>query len=246
MMGTDVTYPPLDLLKPVADGVWIVDSGPMRAFGIPLPVRMTVLRLSDGSLILHSPTRLTVPLKESLAGIGTVRHLIAPNVAHWTFLAQWQAQFPDATTWAAPGLRQRGPVRRSNLRLDHDLGRLAPDAWSQEIEHILVRGAGGFCEVALFHVGSRTLVLTDLVQNIEPARLPALLRPAAHLAGVTAPRGRAPVYLRAIVRLKGGSAREAARIMVGLAPERVIFSHGRWFDRDGTAQLRRSLAWLLD
>ena len=24
----DVTYPPLDTLKPVADNLWIVDSGP--------------------------------------------------------------------------------------------------------------------------------------------------------------------------------------------------------------------------
>lgn len=24
------TYPPLDLLKPVAEGLWIVDSGPLR------------------------------------------------------------------------------------------------------------------------------------------------------------------------------------------------------------------------
>jgi hypothetical protein len=28
-------------------------------------------------------------------------------------------------------------------------------------------------------------------------------------------------------------------------PERVIFAHGRWFDRDGEARLRRPLRWLL-
>ena len=26
----DITYPPLDVPKPVADGIWIVDSGPLR------------------------------------------------------------------------------------------------------------------------------------------------------------------------------------------------------------------------
>ena len=45
------TYPPLDTLKPVADGVWIVDSGPLRVFGgIPLPVRMAVVRLRGGEV----------------------------------------------------------------------------------------------------------------------------------------------------------------------------------------------------
>jgi len=38
----DITYPPLDVPKPVADGIWIVDSGPLRVFGVlGLPIRMT-------------------------------------------------------------------------------------------------------------------------------------------------------------------------------------------------------------
>ena len=28
-------------------------------------------------------------------------------------------------------------------------------------------------------------------------------------------------------------------------PERVVFSHGRWFDRDGAAALERAFRWLL-
>ena len=44
-MPNDVTYPPLDVLKPVAKDLWIVDSGPQEAMGLTLPVRMTVIRL---------------------------------------------------------------------------------------------------------------------------------------------------------------------------------------------------------
>ena len=33
--------------------------------------------------------------------------------------------------------------------------------------------------------------------------------------------------------------------LVALDPERVIFAHGRWFERNGAAQLRRSFGWLL-
>jgi hypothetical protein len=52
-----ITYPPLDTLKPVTKDVWIVDSGPMTAMGfVPLPIRMTVVHLNNGSLLLHSPT----------------------------------------------------------------------------------------------------------------------------------------------------------------------------------------------
>ena len=47
------TYAPLDILKPVGDGIWIVDSGPLHAAGaIPLPVRMTVMKLEGGGIVL--------------------------------------------------------------------------------------------------------------------------------------------------------------------------------------------------
>ena len=38
-----ITYDPIDQLKPFADNLWIVDSGPVRAMGMALPVRMAVL-----------------------------------------------------------------------------------------------------------------------------------------------------------------------------------------------------------
>jgi len=37
-------------LRPVAENVWIVDAGRIKAAGLPLPIRMTVIRLSSGAL----------------------------------------------------------------------------------------------------------------------------------------------------------------------------------------------------
>ena len=45
-------------LKQVADGVWL-DSVTVKHLGLHLPATMTVLRLGDGSLLLHSPIALT-------------------------------------------------------------------------------------------------------------------------------------------------------------------------------------------
>ena len=90
-----VIYPPIDVPKPVADGVWIVDSGPLKAFGLSLPVRMTVVRLANGDLWLHSPTRYDDALRAELEGHGRIRHLVAPNVAHWMFVRDWQQRCPD-------------------------------------------------------------------------------------------------------------------------------------------------------
>lgn len=238
------TYPPLDVLKPVAEGIWIVDSGPLRALGIPLPVRMTVVRLDDGTLWLHSPTRYDARLHRDIAALGPIRHLVAPNIAHWTFLKAWQTQCPESLTWAAPNLRQRRQVRRAGLRVDRVLADAAPPDWAADLRQVVVPGGLGFREVAFFHRVSRTLILTDLVLNLEPAKLPALIRPFLRLARMTAPHGEPPPYLRLVIKLRRGAARSAAADLVAANPERVIFAHGAWFERDGAARLRHALRWL--
>jgi hypothetical protein len=72
-----------------------------------------------------------------------------------------------------------------------------------------------------------------------------LLRPAARLAGVTAPNGGAPVYLPAIVEMKRKEAAAAARRLVDFKPRFAIFSHGQWYVEDATARLTSSLDRLL-
>jgi hypothetical protein len=238
-------YPPLDTLKPVAENLWIVDSGPLGRW-MRLPVRMTVVRLGSGGLWLHSPTRFTRSLGAELAALGPVAHLVAPNSAHWMFAEEWQHACPGAATWAAPGLRARGAVRKSGLRLDADLADEPPAAWAGEIDQVVVRGGMGFREVAFLHRPSRTVVLTDLIDNLEASRLPPQTRVFAGLAGALAPDGRAPIYLRAVVKLRRGDAAAAAQRMIEWAPERVIFGHGAWFAEDGAARLRRALDWLVE
>jgi len=109
----------------------------------------------------------------------------------------------------------------------------------------VVPGGAGFREVAFFHRPTRTLILTDLIQNLEPEKLPLGTRVFAKLTGVQAPDGKAPAYLRLVVRLRRREAKAAIARVVSRAPTRVIFSHGKWFDRDGTAELRRAFRWLL-
>jgi short-subunit dehydrogenase len=102
-----------------------------------------------------------------------------------------------------------------------------------------------FCEIELFDKRSRTLVLTDLVQNLDPDHLSAPTEAAANLLGISRPDGKAPVYLRLLFRLGGRSVRAAAERLLSLAPERVIFAHGDWFQTDETERLRQSLRWLV-
>ena len=232
-------YTPIDVPKDLADGLWIVDS----ELGPGLPVRMAVIRLRDGGLLLHSPTRYTPSLHRAIEALGPIRHLVAPSSVHWLFMKAWQDAVPEATSWAAPGLGRRGQVRRAGLRIDHELSDTPPAVWDGEVDQVVVHGGAGFVEVAMFHRASRTALLTDLVQNMEAHKLPWILRPLGRLLGNVAPEGRAPAHLRALVRV-GGAGRAAARRIVAWAPARILVAHGLPIEQDAAGALRRSLAWL--
>ncbi len=51
------TYDPINVLKPVADDIWIVDGPRIRMsmgpLHVPFPTRMTVLRLPQGICQFH-------------------------------------------------------------------------------------------------------------------------------------------------------------------------------------------------
>lgn len=229
-------------VTPVDEGLWTVEAAPIRAGGLlPLPLRMAVIRLADGALLLYSPTRFAPGLRRELEALGPIRHLVAPNVAHWMFLPDWQRACPEAVTWGAPGLRRRAQVRAAGLRIDHDLGPVAPAAWRDEVEQVLVR-SGPFAEVAMFHRASRTLLVADLVLNVPGERMPPLARGFGGLAGILAPNGKAPIYLRALLKLNGRAVARATDRLVALAPRRVVMSHGQPFERDAAARLAASLS----
>jgi hypothetical protein len=239
----EVAYPPLDTPKSVAPGIWIVDGAPIAAMGLTIPVRMTVVRLENGDLLLHSPTHYMPGLAKTLETLGRIRHLVAPNIAHWTFLKPWQDAYPDATTWGVPGLRDRRQVRESGVRIDRDL-QDAPEAeWAGELGQGIVPGAAGFQEAYFFHKASRTLLLVDLVENLQPDKLPPLTRAVMGAAGAT--DGTTARYLRVLIRWNGEEAAAKIRGLIELDPERVIVSHGAIFAERGADRLRHAFAWLL-
>ena len=238
-------YPPFDVLKPVAADIWIVDGRPLRTLGLAIPVRMTVVRLASGAMWLHSPTAYNEELHSQIEALGPVRFLVAPNIAHWMFLKDWQQACRDVKTFAAPGLRRRPSVTRSGVAIDEDLGDAAPPDWRDDVDQCLVRGGLGISETAFLHRTTRTLILADLIQNFEREKTSGAGRAALALAGSMEPDGKAPIHLRFAMRLNRDAARQAAARLIEWAPERVIFAHGRWFDSNASAELERSFRWLM-
>ena len=238
-------YEPLNTLKPVAGDIWVIDGPMIRFYGLPFSTRATVVRLEGGDLWVHSPTHLSDGLQAELAALGPVRHLIAPNWIHYAHIGAWKAEFPQAMAWAAPGVTARAAKKGVPLPACRDLAPVAETPWQGEIDQIIVEGSPVHREAVFFHRASRTLILTDLIENFEPARLGWWMRPLVRLGGIADPHGGMPRDMRASFGRGRDRLRRAVETMIGWAPERVILAHGRWYDRNGVAELRRAFGWVL-
>jgi hypothetical protein len=199
---------------------------------------MTVVRLSNGDLFLHSPIKFDKRLAKELRGLGTIRHLVSPNQFHYAHIGEWAREFPDAITWASPRVRRRARARHVNVTFAGDLDASAPEEWHEEIDQLLVPG-GYFKEFIFFHKASRTLMLTDTIINMELDKISEPWRTAAKLAGMYHPYGQIFFGMRLPLRFQPRKAKVAIRKINSWQPQRIVLSHGRCFDADADQVIRR-------
>lgn len=152
----------------VAEGIHCAEAEIKMPGGVRMNTRMTVLRLANGKLLVHSPIRGDASLYQAIDALGDVAYVVAPNRLHHLFFGPWAERYPDARTFGPPGLAEKMP----NLRIDEVLTDDAPPAWANEMEQLVVQGAPKMSEVAFFHKGTKTLIVSDLFFNIvHPANL---------------------------------------------------------------------------
>lgn len=216
--------------------LWLMPY-PVSLAGARFEARMTVVRLGDGSLLVHSPG----PLDEDVSGwmrtLGHVGLIVAPGNFHHLHVAAWQRAFPDAATWICPGVERRA----RGLRFDGVLGAQLPRSMQGEFAQMFVQGRL-MSEVALLHRPTRTLLLVDLVERIgdDTPHINRTMRACWKLFGLWNRATLAPEY-----RIAGWKNRAAARAALeGILAwdfERVVIAHGDLIERDAKAILRS--AW---
>ncbi len=229
-------------LRQIGDEIWIYEGSEVKFYGFPFSTRMTVVRLSNGDLWIHSPERLNEQLQQELAVLGTVRYLISPNKLHHLFLEEWIAAYPAALKYSSPGLAQK----RRDIGFDAELSELTPDEWGQDIGQMIFRGSSVMEEVVFYHKRSRTLILTDLIENFDPQRLNWWQRGLARFAGIMHPQGKTPLDWR-LTFLFGDKdqARASLRRVMEWEVENVILSHGNCVFGFGREFVKKSFTWLI-
>lgn len=149
----------------ITENVWAVEAPIQMPGGVRMKTRMTVVRLGDGRIWVHSPIAMQDELASKLSALGPVSFLVAPNRYHHLRMGEASKRFSQARVFGAPGLREK--IR--GLRVDEDLSNAAPSSWANELEQVVIDGAPEMSEVVFLHKPSGTLVISDLLFNIlEP------------------------------------------------------------------------------
>jgi hypothetical protein len=200
---------------------------------------MTVIRLADGSLLLHSPVSLDPELRAALDARGSVRFAVAPNRVHHLYAGEVARAYPQARLWVGPGLEEKRPDLEINGVLDDE----APPEWRGQVEQTFFRGRPYENEVVFLHRASRTLILCDLAFNFG-SQLPPATRLVARLLGSYRRFG--PSRLDPLLIRDRGEARRSLERILAWDFDRVVLAHGDVFESGGRAALRDGYAWLLE
>lgn len=210
---------------------------PIHFAGMAFKARMSIARLGDGRLWVHSPAPLDNALAAQIDALGEVGDICAPNRFHHLFAEPFHQHYRDARLLAAPGLAGK----RADLAFDGTLTVDTASLWSGTLEHVLFEGMPALNEVVFLHRPSRTLLLTDLCAwYAHPDSLPKRL--VARLLGVERHLATART-IRLMVRDRQAARRSRDHIL-DWDFDRVIVAHEDIVASDGKAALRRALAWL--
>ncbi|QIZ71434.1 DUF4336 domain-containing protein [Oxynema aestuarii] len=226
------------MLKEVDIDIWVAEQ-PFRYLGLSVGIRMTVIRLANQELAIISAIQPSDTLVSELSKLGVVKHIIAPNLYHHLFAANFKSIYPQATFWAAPGLTIKKPELLIDQTIRGDRGELLPGLDFMVFNGLRVLGLNGvdlLNECVFFHSASRTLILTDTAFHFDKS-FPLLTQFAARLLGGY--KQLSPSVLERLATTEKEQVRQSVEGILLWDFERVIMAHGSIIERDGKEKFKK-------
>lgn len=225
------------MLRQLDDNLWIIDHAFAMPGGVQIGTRTTLIRLSDGNIFAHAPGPADDGDHIEISKIGNVTQVVAPNLFHNTFVADWMSRYEAATCHAPAAFDTKVPGLVYQPLSDE-----APAAWSADIEQVFVQGAPMLNETVFFHRATRTLLLTDLCFNMlhSSSFITRLVMRAMGGYGHFGPSRLAKSFMKDKAALRRGIER-----ILEWDFDRVTVTHGQVLERDGHALFKQAYAWLV-
>lgn len=217
-------------------GIWSLDKPFLLGPGVELGTRTTIVKLADGSLLVHAPAELSDADVSEIEALGPVRTLIAPNAFHHLFLERAIEAFPGAALHAAPSVIAKYP----NMVATPLSEKPAP-AWEGQLDQLYVEGAPRLDEFVFFHSASRTLLLVDLCFNLQKG---TRMRTRVMLTLLGAWRRFGPSRLARSMFKEKAAVRASVDQILNWDFDRVVVTHGEIIEANGRERLREVFEWM--
>lgn len=227
-------------MEKLAHDIWIFDGDAVKFLSLPFSTRMTVVRLTNHELWVHSPIKLSQTIKEQLESLGVVKYLIAPNHLHHLFLPQWIDCYPNAEVYGTDEVIKK----RHDITFDGSLNCIQDWGWSEDIEQELFSGSPLMQECVFYHKHSGTLIVTDLVENFSGKDFNFWQKQVAKGVGILAPKGKMPLDWRLSFMLGKASARQHFDQLLAWNPQMMVMAHGEIVRENAGQFLIQSFRWL--
>jgi hypothetical protein len=140
--------------RQLADDVVLLQF-PWRVLGIDFARNVTLLRLADGRLLIHSTAPFSPEDVAAIRSFGEPAWLVEATRMHDTFSREGRAALPLVPYLAPHGFPDATPLQPP------------PGDWNGEIDVLEICGVRTH-EHAFFHRRSRTLVVADLIFCFPP------------------------------------------------------------------------------
>jgi hypothetical protein len=218
-------------LTAIADGLWTIDA---ELDVLPIGRRMTVARLDDGGLAVHSAVACDEATMAALDALGPVRFIVVPSGYHRMDAPVFATRYPAAKVVAMPASHARVGQR---VAVGGDYG-LLPAAGSLIHEPL----AGVPAEAVFIHRaadGSETLVFNDGFMNL-PDRLPGFKGWIVKVMGSTGGPKVTRTARIGLVKDKRAYADHLRRLAARPGLARIIPGHGAVIREGAAAALNRA------
>ena len=226
-------------LNKVDKNIWNIEGDEVKMFMIPFQTRMTVIRLSGGKLWLHSPIALNNERLNIVKQLGDVSYIVAPNIFHYLYIRDWLKQFPSAKLWGAKGLSEKRP----DLSFSGTLKESPEPGWVKEIDQLYFQGSKVLSEVVFLHKQSKTVIMTDLIQNHDRNKEVFFWKIVKNFIGVLSPNGGVPRDLKMTICDKK-AARKSLSKLLSWEFDRLIIGHGLCMESRAKEYVSSCFKWL--
>ncbi|HSH39058.1 MAG TPA: hypothetical protein VK993_09755 [Chthoniobacterales bacterium] len=144
-------------MQQIAENLWLLGY-PLTLLGMQIGRNVSVIRLANGKLIIHSTAPFSAPDIAAIRQLGEPAWIVEATRFHDSKAAEGRAAFPDVTYLVPAPFSNRDRLGAAVLSG-------APDEWAGEVELRRIDGMPSVQEHATFHRSSRTLIVGDLLFN---------------------------------------------------------------------------------